>query len=193
MSTETEQALALVFRRFQETPVPEDELVKTMSLTLNWTKPSSAANLLDRGVEAGLLERGEDGLAPRFDPGEVDVEFGFDPSGDLFEPVEVSTEPAPGPEPDPEPEAEPDDDRDRAPTPEADPSGPVLEPLVQAIADATDDDRNAAIAAVNAKQEQLGGLVTLPAAALIVAHEHGIDTREHADAVLEDLRRSAKV
>lgn len=188
MSTETEQALALVFRRFQETPVSEDELVKTMSLTLNWTKPSSAANLLDRGVEVGLLDRGDDGLTPRFNPGEVDVEFGFDPSEALFEPVETT--------PDPEPQATPESEPDEAegadePSLHEDASGPVLEPLVEAIAEASDGDRKAAIAAVNAKQEQLGGLVTLPTAALIVAHEHGVDARDHARTVLEDLRNPA--
>lgn len=184
MTTDAEQALALVFRRFRDPPVPEDDLVKAMSLTLNWTKPSKAANLLDRGVNAGLLERGDDGYAPAFDPGEVDVEFGFDPPDELFEPVETREDAGPEDEPPAgaDPALEEGDDGGQ---------GPVLEALIDRIADAVGEERRRAVAAVNAKQEDLEGQVTLPVAALLVAREHRLEVREAAEDVLEELRASA--
>jgi hypothetical protein len=184
MTTETQQALALVFRRFRDPPVPEDDLVKTMSLTLNWTKPSQAANLLDRGRNAGLVEVHDDGLAPAFDAGEVDVPFGFEPDDELFEPV-----PTPDDEPTPADEAagEPAEADDGP----ADDGGPVLEELVDRIAEARGTERRKAVAAVNAKQEGLGGLVTLPVAGILVARQAGLDVRGDARTALAELRRDA--
>lgn len=193
MTAQLESALALLFRRYRDPPVSEDDLVKGMSLTLTWTKPSSATHLLARGVHEGLLERGEDGYTPLFDPGDVDVPFGFDPPNELFEPIEPPVE-------DPAPtkaatEAE-------EPAKELDPVGleeateawddtPILEALVDRIAERVEGgNRRAAIAAVNAKQEALESLVTLPAAALIVARELGLDTAKEGQSLLEELRSS---
>lgn len=169
MTTETEQALAVAFRRFKDDTVPRDDLVKAMSLELDWTKPSRAENLLDRGLNAGHLEEDEDGLVARFDPAEVDVPFGFAPSEELFEPVETAA-PDGGPQ---------------AGEPEA---SATLERLLDRIAEATDGDRNEAVAAANARQDQMGGLVTIETAALLVAHSEGLDVEDEAQRVLAELQ-----
>lgn len=169
MTTETQQALAVLFRRFNDPPVPRDDLVKAVSLELDWTKPSRAENLLDRGVNAGHLEASDDGLQATFDLAEVDVPFGFAPSEELFEPVETS-EPADGGG--------------------ASEEAPILETLLDRIAEATGEDRNEAVAAANARQDAMGGLVTIEAAALSVAHSHGLDVRAEAEDVLGALREA---
>lgn len=146
-----------------------DDLVKAMSLELDWTKPSQAENLLDRGLNAGHVEAQDDGLAPSFDPSDVEVPFGFAPSEELFEPVETETEPA---------ETDGGTAREEG----------VLDTLLDRIAEATGEDRNKAVAAANERQEDIGGLVTIEAAALSVAHSHGLDVREEAEQVLDGLR-----
>lgn len=190
MSSDAEQALALVFRRFDaDEPVPENELVKVMSLTLGWTKPSKAANLLSRGVEAGLLEATDEAYTPTFDPNAVEVPFGFSPSSEVFEP------PAEGPdetgEAQPEPGTEPAQPEPAGVEERTDETNEVLDALLDAIAAEVEGGRKRAVAAVNAKQSDLGGLVTLDVAALLVAREHGIDVAETAGDVLERLRASA--
>lgn len=173
MTTETQQALAVVFRRFKEDEVPRDDLVKTMSLELSWTKPSTAENLLDRGLNAGYLDQDDGGLEATFDVSEVDVPFGFDPSDELFEPVE--TDPQTG-----------DEDASDG----SDEGTEVLEDLLDRIGEAVDGDRNRAVAAANAKQDELEGRVTLEAAALLTAHAEGLDVRDQAREVLDELRRA---
>lgn len=205
MTTQVQQALALLFRRFKDGRAPESELAKVMSLTLNWTKPSRARNLLDRGLNAGYLARDGAELVAQFDPDEIEVAFGFRPEDQLFEAVETAETQSPATqaaestettEPGGNVETEAEAETALATGEEAEPPGqasppadqPVLERLLDAIAEYLDGDRKAAVAAVNAKQDRLGESLTLDAAALLVAAEHGIDPSEHARAVLERLR-----
>ncbi len=208
MTTQVQQALALLFRRFKDGRAPETELAKVMSLTLNWTKPSRARNLLNRGLNAGYLARDGDELVAQFDPDEIEVAFGFRPGDELFETVETAETQTPAteaaesrettetPEPEGAMEMEAEAGTDPATNEEAEPPGPaappedqpVLERLLDAIAEHLDGDRKAAVAEVNAKQDRLGESLTLDAAALLVAAEHGIDPSEHARAVLKRLR-----
>lgn len=182
MTTETQQALAVLFRRFKDERVKRDALVKAMSLELDWTKPSRAENLLDRGLNGGHLEQDDEGaLAAAFDPQAVDVPFGFAPSEELFEPVETAPEQPPGSEqggPGPSEHAPPE-------------RTALLDDLLDAIAERLDGERNRAVAAANARQEAMGGLVTLETAALLVAHEHGLTVADRAEDVLEALRSQA--
>lgn len=171
MTTETQQALAVLFRRFNEEPVPRDDLVKAMSLELDWTKPSLAENLLDRGVNAGHVQATEQGLTAGFDVTETDVPFGFSPSEELFEPVETGAQVG-----DDGPEASPAE------------ATPLLEALLDRIADASDGDRNEAVAAANARQDAMAGLVTIETAALLVGYARGLDVQEEAQQVLASLR-----
>ncbi len=189
MTDALEHALALLFRRFRDPPVSEDDLVKGMSLTLNWTKPSRAKHLLARGVQEGLLKEDQEAYAPLFDPSDVDVPFGFDPPSELFEPVEAPRDDGAQDAPEAAPEEESPEDKAPASRPV---ESPVLESLIDAITERLDgEDRTRAVAAVNAKEEELGGLVTLPAAALIVAKEHGVDVTQQAGEVLETLAQDA--
>lgn len=171
MTTETQQALAVLFRRFKEEAVSRDDLVKAVSLELDWTKPSRAENLLDRGLNAGHIEASDEGLSTAFDPAEVDVPFGFAPDEELFEPVETS----------------PDSDDEGPSEGEA----PLLDELLDRIAEQTGGDRKEAMAAANARQDAMGGLVTIEAAALSVAHSHGLDVEEVAGKVLANLQQPA--
>lgn len=193
----------MLFRRFDDGPVAEDELVKVMSLTLGWTKPSRAVNLLERGVNAALLDEEDGTYQAAFDPSEVDIPFGFDPSDELFEPPSgspASETEAPAAETETEPAAEAGDQTGTAPE-QTEPDEPpaagagaadgILDELLESIASELEGGRKRAVATVNAKQEEMGGLVTLDAAALLVAKEKGIDVREHAEAVLERLRDEA--
>lgn len=175
MTTATEQALAVLFRRFKETPVPRNDLVKAVSLELDWTKPSKAENLLDRGLNAGYLEDNDEGLSPRFDPGEIEVPFGFAPDEELFEPVETV-------------EGDEAESEGEGSGGEAGGSTAMLEALLDRIAQTVDGDRKQAVAAANARQEAMGDLVTIETAALLVAHGEGLDVEEEAEQVLAQLR-----
>lgn len=196
----------MLFRRFDDGPVAEDELVKVMSLTLGWTKPSRAVNLLERGVNAALLDEEDGTYRAAFDPTEVDIPFGFDPSDELFEPpsgsaaseteaaaAEGQAETEPAVEAADQAEATPEPtEPDGLPAAGAGAADGILDELLEAIAAEVEGGRKRAVATVNAKQEEMGGLVTLDAAALLVAKERGIDVREHAEAVLERLREDAR-
>lgn len=174
MTTETEQALAVLFRRFKGQAVPRDDLVKAMSLELDWTKPSLAENLLDRGLNAAHLREDEEGsLEPAFDPVEVDVPFGFAPSQELFEPVETR---------------EAGNDAEAEETDVAAGASSTLDHVLDRLAQALDGDRNEAVAAANGQQEALGGRVTLETAALLVAYKKGLDVGGEAEQVLASLR-----
>lgn len=176
MTTETQQALAIAFRHVDGTNPLRDDLVKAMSLQLEWTKPSKADNLVDRGLNAGHLTEDDGQLSLNFDPETVDVPFGFSPSDELFEPVD---------RPDPEPDEQTPDEPQPQTTAE---TGSRLESLLETLETTLDWDRNESMATVNAKQEELGNLVTLETAGLLVCAQRGIDVREDARNVLEDLR-----
>lgn len=216
MTTQTEHALALLFQRFRDAAVDENELVKVMSLTLNWTKPSRATNLLDRGVNAGLLDRDGDTYRATFDPTEVDVPFGFSPDDEIFDPVptpdnpdtgdadeadvgtETPSEPSPSAPTTPETateaaaDSDPDDALDTTDDAISATDRALLEGLLERIAERLEDgDHKRAVAAVNAKQDALGGAVTLEVAALLVGKETGLDVTDDARAVLDDLRETA--
>lgn len=167
MTTETQQALAVLFRRFKDQPVSRDDLVKAMSLELDWTKPSRAENLVDRGLNAGHLADAGEGITASFDPADVEVPFGFAPSDELFEPVETV-----------------EDAGDEAPEQRTE----LLAELLDRLAEELEGDRNQVMAAANARQDAMGGLVTIEAAALSVAHSWGLDVEAEADEVLASLR-----
>lgn len=156
----------MLFRRFNDEAVPRDDLVKAMSLELDWTKPSLAENLLDRGLNGGHVEETEAGLQAAFDPSEVEVPFGFAPGEGLFEPVDTV-------------DTEEDDETEET---------ELLGDLLDRVAEAREGDRNAAMAAANARQDAMGGLVTIEAAALSVAHSEGLDVDAEAERVLASLR-----
>ncbi len=200
---ELEQAVALLYRRFREETVPEGDLTKMISLTLNWAKPSQAPHLLARAVQAGLLEHREDGFEITFDPAEVDLPFGFKPPGSLFEEDEMpdatpanasadapADEASPAPDPSAEdPEEHPGTATAAAAAGQTIGSGdrPLLEDLLDLLAEHGGGDRKVAVAAVNNKQDKLGGKVTMEAAALIVVAEEGLEVHDPACQVLEDL------
>jgi hypothetical protein len=170
VTTATQQALAVVFRRFNDEVVPRDDLVKAMSLELDWTKPSRAENLLDRGLNGGYVEERDGGLAAGFDTNAVDVPFGFAPAEDLFEAVETTADGAASASPE---------------------ETPLLDRLLDRVADALGGDRNEAMAAANACQDTMGGLVSIEAAALLVAHREGVDVGDEAEQVLDAQRAEA--
>lgn len=200
---ELEQAVALLYRRFRDPVVPETELTKMISLTLTWAKPSQAPHLLARAVRAGLLERHEDGFEITFDPGEVELPFGFKPSDGLFEETpmpaatatadtgtdDASTSGGPTTETVQESPGETVSATEDVPAGETLDQGqrPLVEELLDRLAEHGDVDRKAAVASVNSKQDALGGKVSMEAAALIVAAEDGLAVDELALRVLEDL------
>lgn len=189
MTTETEQALAILFRRFKEESVSRSELVKAMSLELDWTKPSQAENLVDRGLNGGYIRETDEGeLVATFDPTEIDVPFGFSPADKLFEPVErPETDSA---------DAQTAEQGQAAGDAGGQPSAPgeasgLLEELLTRIADTAEGDRKRAVAAANAKQEALGGLITFETAALLVAHAKDLNVQDEAKTLLASLGEDA--
>jgi hypothetical protein len=151
--------------------------VKAISLKLEWTKPSKADNLVDRGLNAGHVTEDEGRLSLTFQSESIDVPFGFAPSEELFDPVE---------RPDTDDAASQEDaQHDRTGEAEA---GSSLEAVLETIEEGLGWERNESMAAVNAKQQDLGNLVTIETAGLLVAAEHGLDVRDKAQRVLEDLQ-----
>lgn len=192
MAGELRQALALLYKRIGERTASETDLTKVMSLTLNWAKPSQAPHLLARGVNAGLLDKQEDIFTVTFEPDAIEIPFGFKPSEDLFSEVEMPADtvssPPDGPADEGQDEGEPPTEPEAAKPPPATGQRPVLEELLDEVAEHLEGGRKAAIAKVNARQDELEGMVTLDAAALIVAAEHGVAVAQAAERVLDELR-----
>ena len=203
MSRDLEQAVALLLRRFREPVVPEKDLVKAISLTLGWTKPSNAPHLIARAVRAGLLEQTANGLKATIDPNAIDVPFGFRPPEALFAQTEPLDAVAAAPAASApaaasagvtdEPAATPDPSGTAQPAPITLPKDrPLLEGLLDDLAAVLGGDRQAAVAEVNAKQQALDGAITLDACALLVAAEHGIELGDRPAELLAALaERSA--
>jgi hypothetical protein len=73
------RTVATPYRQRGVDRLAESEFVVAVSLDRDWFSPDQAKRLVDVALGEGLLERADDGLVPRFDPGAVDVPDDFSP------------------------------------------------------------------------------------------------------------------
>jgi hypothetical protein len=161
-------ALAYVYRREGEDPIPAEELQNLVSFDLRWFSPGEARAFVERAQAAGLVDESEGGLVPAFDVEEPDLSVSFEPSLDL-DPVEPQVEP---------------DEADA----EADEGGDLVGRVAEALAEATEWSRAEAGRAIADERERLGDLVADEAAALLMARKRGLDVDRWVDEASEDVR-----
>ncbi len=79
------RAVAAPFREAGSRELGESAFVVALSLDRDWFSPDQAKRLVDVAASEGLLDRGDDELRARFDPGGVDVPEGFEPGEDILQ------------------------------------------------------------------------------------------------------------
>ena len=77
-------AVAAPFRQRGAERIGENEFVVALSLDRDWFSPEQAKRLVDVAVTEGLLERGDEEVAPTFAPREVSVPEDFVPDDDVL-------------------------------------------------------------------------------------------------------------
>ena len=78
------RAVAVPFRAKGRERLSESEFVVALSLDRDWFSPEQAKRLVDVAVTEGLLERGDEEVAPTFAPREVSVPEDFVPDDDVL-------------------------------------------------------------------------------------------------------------
>lgn len=73
------RTVATPYRQRGVDRLAESEFVVAVSLDRDWFSPDQAKRLVEAALGEGLLERADDDLVPRFDPGAVDVPDDFTP------------------------------------------------------------------------------------------------------------------
>ena len=77
-------AVAAPFRESGGVEMGESAFVVALSLDRDWFSPDQAKRLVDVAASEGLLQRGDGQLAVTFDPQDVDVPEGFEPSESIL-------------------------------------------------------------------------------------------------------------
>lgn len=80
-----QNAIALLFKRKGREELSEKEFVLSASMDLRWFPPKDAQRLLQRGLEANLLESRAGFIRPTFDVNSVDVPRDFSPTAEVLE------------------------------------------------------------------------------------------------------------
>ena len=78
------RAVAVPFRAKGCERLSESKFVVALSLDRDWFSPEQAKRLVDVAVTEGLLERGDEEVAPTFAPREVSVPEDFVPDDDVL-------------------------------------------------------------------------------------------------------------
>lgn len=76
--------VAAPFRGKGRARLAESEFVVALSLDRDWFSPDQASRVVELAVDAGLLERDGEELAPAFDPEDVPVPGGFAPDESML-------------------------------------------------------------------------------------------------------------
>lgn len=154
------RVVAAPFIRRDTDSVTRTEFVYSLTGDLDWFDPDGAEEVLERGVEEGLLETEGEGLRPGFDAESVEIPDGFSPD------LGAVT-------------------RDSAKTNTNADSG-VFERAVDRLVGAGYEKREA-VAEINRRHTEMGD-VRVEAAALLVAKEEGLRVSDLAEEGLESLR-----
>ncbi|MFP3872634.1 MAG: DUF2240 family protein [Candidatus Natronoplasma sp.] len=83
MKEELKRALAFLFQREGET-VDKEDFIYIQSADLDWYSSDHARQLLNKGLEFGLIKVKDDSVIARFDFEDVDIPIGFEPSEEIF-------------------------------------------------------------------------------------------------------------
>ena len=79
------RAVAAPFRQRGVERMTESEFVVALSLDRDWFSPDQAQRLITVAESEGLVGRGEDELAPNFDPAGVDIPDDFEPEESILQ------------------------------------------------------------------------------------------------------------
>lgn len=77
------RTLAVPYRQHGRERLAEPAFVTALAIERDWFTPDEVRRLLERGLEAGELERDGDHVVPTFEVGEVVVPTGYEPPDDL--------------------------------------------------------------------------------------------------------------
>ncbi|MFW6448588.1 MAG: DUF2240 family protein [Halobacteriota archaeon] len=81
---ELRRVLAVAFKHHGRGRLEEPAFVTALAIERDWFTPEEVRRLLERGREAGVLERDGDEYVPAFDLGGVTVPSGYEPPGGLL-------------------------------------------------------------------------------------------------------------
>jgi hypothetical protein len=170
------RVMATAFRNKGAIAMPGADLRFVLAFGLRWFAPEDAKRVVARAIEVGLLVQEGDTLRVTFDPAKVDVPVNFRPSAGVFEEDAPSGLPA-APE-----HANAVD----AGAPAAAQSHAHARTHAPPAAHAPPAD-----AAAHEERARRGGLVSLEAAALVVARRRGEDVTERARELEARILKSA--
>lgn len=80
------RVLAAGFKHHGREHLSETELVAALALDRGWFAPEEVRQLIERGLEAGHLERDDETLSPTYDIGTITIPSGYEPPADLINP-----------------------------------------------------------------------------------------------------------
>ena len=86
------QVLALVFKRKGKGILSDNEFVFSASIDFRWYTPKEAQQILDMGLNSGLLERTNGFIKPTFDYKKVDIPLDFHPGKEVLVSLETEVE-----------------------------------------------------------------------------------------------------
>jgi len=155
------RVVAAPFVRRNTDEVTRTEFVYSLTGDLGWSDPDGAEEVLETGIEKGLLVSDGDGIRTDFDADSVEIPDGWSPDMDSLE-TEV------------EAEAE---ETERG----------VFERAVERLVGVGYDKREA-VAEINRLHTEMGD-VNIEAAALVVAKREGMRVSDLAEDALKDLRQ----
>ncbi|HUR24585.1 MAG TPA: DUF2240 family protein [Candidatus Thermoplasmatota archaeon] len=179
MTSDHEVALAFIARRQASKAMSASRWSHMLSLEMGWMNPGQARSFVEQAVRTGLLAPDGDLLRLVVDPAKVEVPRGFRPRPD----------PPAGDPAAPHPPAAADaaavaDAAVAAVAPAgAAASAPTVDPFLGWVAKVAAHrglTRDQVFAQVAATQDQMGGLLTAEAAALLLARRNGLDVADAA-------------
>lgn len=78
------KALAFLFQR-EGSEISKEDFVYAQSVDLEWFSSDEARKLIDKALEAGLVDVDENIIKANFEYGQIDIPIGFEPSKNILE------------------------------------------------------------------------------------------------------------
>jgi len=78
------KALAFLFQR-EGSEISKEDFVYAQSVDLEWFSSDEARKLIDKALEAGLVDADENIIKANFEYGQIDIPIGFEPSKKILE------------------------------------------------------------------------------------------------------------
>ncbi|MDH7594087.1 MAG: DUF2240 family protein [Methanomicrobiales archaeon] len=83
-----ERVIAAPFRLMRKERLQRNDFIYFLALDRRWMSRDQAGMILERALQAGLLEDRDHWLYPKFDPSSIEIPLGYRPGAELFTPEE---------------------------------------------------------------------------------------------------------